>query len=182
MRDDMRRDPQTDEVITGSPVGQGRLMRLEDTKDLEVADGDPDVRGWKVKGDGDRDLGKVDDLIVDPDAMKVRYLLIKLDKDVAENNDERHVLIPVGIARLFEDTDDVRLNLTPAALASLPAFDKDRLDDREYQATIRERCGITTTADQDIYANPAFDDQQFFGARRTGREQDPYFVRNPNRP
>ncbi|HSD63239.1 MAG TPA: PRC-barrel domain-containing protein, partial [Ignavibacteriaceae bacterium] len=49
------------------------LYRLSDLADYEVADRDPDVRGWEVVS-ADKKVGTVDELIVDPDDMKVRYL------------------------------------------------------------------------------------------------------------
>src|SRR4051812_9762998 len=49
------------------------LQRLSETRDFAVAQDDPDIRGWDVVSDT-RQVGEVADLIVDPDAMKVRYV------------------------------------------------------------------------------------------------------------
>jgi uncharacterized protein (TIGR02271 family) len=57
----------------------GNLRRLSDT-DYTVADNEPDVRGWTVIASDGREIGDVDDLIIDTDTMKVRF--IQLD-DVA---------------------------------------------------------------------------------------------------
>jgi orotate phosphoribosyltransferase-like protein len=54
-----------------------RLKEIED--EFEVADKHLDVRGWEVLGTNGEKIGKVDELIVDIEAMKVRYL----DVDVA---------------------------------------------------------------------------------------------------
>jgi uncharacterized protein (TIGR02271 family) len=51
----------------------GNLRRLSDS-DFDVAEDDIDIRGWRVVDADGTDLGKVDDLIVDTDARKVRYL------------------------------------------------------------------------------------------------------------
>jgi uncharacterized protein (TIGR02271 family) len=50
----------------------GNLRRLSDTE-FDVADDEPDVRGWTVVDADGQQLGEVDELIVDTDAMKVRY-------------------------------------------------------------------------------------------------------------
>ena len=183
MQDEIRRDPEIDRTTsTSSSPGttgraRARLAPLKDLNDLEVAEGDPDVRGWTVKADGEQKIGKVDDLIVDPDAMKVRYLVVELDKDAVGASDDRLVLVPIGNARLYEDTDDVRLNVPAASLATMPLYDKDRLSDPAYQGSIQSGYGITGTSDTLYDTSPAYDDEQFFGGRRQGRERDPYFVR-----
>ncbi len=52
-----------------------------DESDMEVAEGEPDVRGWTVVTTDQHRIGEVEDLLVDPVAMKVRYLTIELDRD-----------------------------------------------------------------------------------------------------
>lgn len=104
-------------------AGAAQLARLEDLDDFKVADGDPDVRGWDVKtADGQR-AGKVDSLIVDTGAMQVRFLDVELDRKTLNLHDERHVLVPIGSARLDDDHDDVLLgNTTAAEVAALQAY------------------------------------------------------------
>jgi hypothetical protein len=56
------------------------LVSLEHD-DFAVADGEPDVRGWDVVTTDQRTIGKVDDLLADPAALKVKYLTVDLDTD-----------------------------------------------------------------------------------------------------
>lgn len=101
----------------------GHLARLHDLDDYKVADGDPDVRGWHVKTADGKRAGKVDSLIVDTDAMQVRFLDVELDRKTLNLNDERHVLVPIANARLDDDHDDVLLgNMTAAEVASLQPY------------------------------------------------------------
>lgn len=67
--------------------------------DYRVAGDDP--RGWDViTGDG-RDVGDVAELLVDPGAMKARYLDVALDeKELDLEPVDRHVLIPTDRVRL----------------------------------------------------------------------------------
>ena len=101
-----------------------RIVPLRELSDFEVADGNPDVRGWEVTGAGGRKIGKVDQLLVDRDAMKVRYL------DVDLEGDRRHVLVPIGYAVLDRDRHGVRVDgLRAEDLPGLPAYAHGRLTD-----------------------------------------------------
>ncbi len=46
------------------------LSRLSEERDFDVAEGEPDVRGWDVVLGDNTKIGDVDDLIVDRGAMK----------------------------------------------------------------------------------------------------------------
>lgn len=110
---------------TRTPANQAiaQLARLDDLDDCEVADGDPDIRGWEVKTTDGRCAGKVDDLIVDTAAMQVRYLSVELDRKELKLKEDRHVLVPIAQARLDDVRDDVLLpTMTAAQIATLDAF------------------------------------------------------------
>jgi hypothetical protein len=49
--------------------GAPRLVHLDEMSDLEVADGDPDLRGWDVRTAHDEKVGTVKDLVVDTGLM-----------------------------------------------------------------------------------------------------------------
>lgn len=64
-----------------------RLAHLEGSG-YKVAEGDPDVRGWDVMDrDGGR-IGEVDDLLVDTEALKVRYLEVRLDPRLVHGTED----------------------------------------------------------------------------------------------
>ena len=146
----------------------GQLVHLDDLHDFKIAEGEPDIRGWDVRGTDGNKLGEVADLLVDTAAMKVRYIEVKLDKDVAndvgrshdlldhhitdatmradatlEAKDEyrthaadagRFVLIPIGVARLDDDADDVILDAHASKLVGIPAYSRERNDlTRDYE-------------------------------------------------
>ena len=87
-----------------------RVVPLGQLDDFRVAEGDPDGRGWEVLASDGRKIGEVDELLVDTAAMKVRYLDVDLDVDdvVLSGGHDRHVLIPIGYARLERDRDRAR--------------------------------------------------------------------------
>ncbi len=180
-----------------------RLVHLDDMDDLQVADGDPDIRGWDVRTSSGEKIGKVKDLIVDTGLMKVRYIEASIDKEVLNASDDRHVLIPIGSARLDDNEDDVFLSSSIVDPRTLPPYDRNALS-REYEISLRDQfpgvgtnraTGIrgatsgastgslagSTPADQrssssedEFYRDDLYDDKNFFGQRRRGRESSNY--------
>jgi hypothetical protein len=55
-----------------------RLVRLHDMGAWNVAEGEPDIRGWEVRTIGGRELGKITELLIDPDAGEVVMLDVDL--------------------------------------------------------------------------------------------------------
>ena len=89
---------------------------------FEVADGEPDVRGWDVISADQRRIGKVDDLLADPNAQKVRYLTVDLDKDLrgrggVSDAGDGTIEVPISRARLHERDHQVILDVNAANLA-----------------------------------------------------------------
>jgi uncharacterized protein (TIGR02271 family) len=109
---------------------------LDELDNFEVADHSPDVRGWDVMSSDGRRIGEVEELLVDTNAMKVRYLDVELDKDVRGASDDRRVLIPIGRARIDDNDDRVVVDGVGAEqFRSMPGY-SGRLD-RNYEDTLR---------------------------------------------
>jgi photosynthetic reaction center H subunit len=176
--------------------GTPRLVHLDEMSDLQVADGDPDIRGWDVRtADGEK-VGTVKDLVVDTGLMKVRYIEARLNKEALNTSADRHVLIPIGSARLDDDEDDVVLSSSIVDPRTLPPYDRHSLS-REYEVSLRERfpqadgtnpatsSSASGLADghgdeEAFYRDGLYDDQRFFGERRRGRERSNYIGANSN--
>lgn len=131
----------TDSARTGNrgnqQISNENLHRLNDLDDYKVASDDPDVRGWTVISGDNEKVGKVDELIVDTQRMKVRYLLVKVNDDLGFNKDESNILIPIGAARLHEKNNDVIVSgLTSTNLKGYP-FYKGNAITRNDEQTIR---------------------------------------------
>jgi uncharacterized protein (TIGR02271 family) len=162
-----------------------RIVPLDELDDFDVAEGDPDVRGWDVIGADGRKIGEVDQLLVDTEAMKVRYLDVDLDDDLLEGNDQdRHILIPIGYARLDEDDDHVIVDqLDTAQIGAIPAYTHQPIT-RDFETSLRDRFNTdrevradTTartdaTEREDFYGDNLYDENRFFGARRNRAEGD----------
>lgn len=112
-----------------TPNADARLAPLHRLDDFKVADGEPDIRGWSVHTADGRVAGKVDDLIVDTQAMKVCYIDVELDRGALGLREERHVLVPLAEARLDDRGDEVLLgSATAADLARMPPLDRERME------------------------------------------------------
>jgi photosynthetic reaction center H subunit len=168
-------------------AGDEHLAELRQLDKYVIADGDPDVRSWEVKTAaslGDRTVGHVEDLIVDRHTLRLRYLLVRLDKDAVATTRDRRILVPVGVARLDEREDAIRLDgFTSAQLVAIPEFRPGKLT-RHYEAIVRRRFaapepngGPRKRRLTDFYEHSEFDDRSLWGARRRGREHVPYLTR-----
>lgn len=144
------------------------VVPLDQMSDYKVADEDPDVRGWDVKGADGARIGSVDNLLVDSAARKVRYLDIDLDEDLIDR-DDRHILVPIGYARLDENDDDVFVGaLTATRLEEIPAYRHEPIT-REYETNLRRHFvadGAQAPADNDFYADDIYDSDRFYEGRR----------------
>jgi uncharacterized protein (TIGR02271 family) len=152
-----------------------RIVPLDELKDFKVAEGDPDVRGWDVLSADGRKIGDVDNLLVDTTAMKVRYLDVDIDDEHITDGQDRHILIPIGYARLDENDDHIFVDsLNTTNLGQIPAYRHEPLT-REYESSLRSHFDndfkATTqpgTADRDFYSHDLYDENRFFGTRREG--------------
>jgi sporulation protein YlmC with PRC-barrel domain len=94
-----------DEAGVGpNPAEARRLVRLKELDDYKVAEGEPDIRGWNVYTATGRELGDVEDLLVDTDAGEVVMVDIDLKRD------DRHTLAPIKAAWIDRPNRRVVLN------------------------------------------------------------------------
>lgn len=168
-----------------------QIAPLKELKDYKVAKEDPDVRGWNVIGRDGRMVGEVHDLLVDTGEMRVRYLDVELDPSLLASapavpgaqvapgtSGKRHVLVPIGSARLDEDHDRIYLEgLDSQDAALLPAYDHQAFS-REYETGVRRRFDrdyspasspVPPVSDRDFYAGDLYNDERFYGPRRKKR-------------
>ena len=158
--------------------GNRHLYSLNELDDYEVADDNPDIRGWPVKTRDGSVIGKVDDLIVDTTAMKVRYIDLEIDQDVRSDDDNDHALVPIGVARLDDNDDDVYLDQI-ASIDSLRAYPTGRrgLINRDYEQKIiryywrsdpDQNAGseLVRTEEPAVGSDSSFYDQRYFDDQR----------------
>lgn len=95
---------------------------LRELEEFAVADGFPDPRGWAVYGADRQRVGMVADLLVDLEALVVRYLAVRLDGGAAGGPAGGTVLVPVGLASTDGPQRVVLVDLPAARLIALPLY------------------------------------------------------------
>lgn len=151
-----------------------RVVPIDELSDFKVADGDPDVRGWDIIASDGRRIGKVDNLLIDTTAMKVRYLDVDVDSDLVTEDVDRHVLIPIGYARLNRDDDQIMVDaIASTDVSSMPAYQSGQVT-RDYETNLRQSLDTdyqSGTADTDFYSHDSYDDNRFYGREGRGDEE-----------
>lgn len=151
------------------------LCRLHDTARYTVAEDDPDVRGWDViTSDGTR-IGRVDDLIVDPQAKKVQYLDVEIDNSLINRNDGNYLLVPIGLADIHEQQDQIIVRGIDSSTLSQHSFHSHGSITREYEESIRKNFDAELRSPSNIgrefynHQQNSFSDEMFKSAFRQTR-------------
>jgi len=132
-----------------------------------MADDNPDVRGWTVRGNDGQALGTVHELIVEPDTLKVRYLDVELDARFGINNYENHILLPIGVAALDADGDNVFVPvLTAESVLNYPPYTEIQIT-RDHEKAMLRALGLeSAVADGEFYERDTYDAGAFYRGRR----------------
>jgi photosynthetic reaction center H subunit len=128
--------------------------------DCELAEGAPDVRGWEVTTPTLAHVGVVKDLLIDLDAMRVRYLDVVID---ATPGAPRRVLLPIGRVWINPALDEVVLPVA-SDLDALLDYDPKSFN-REFEQNLLSRLGHDGGGEHDFYASSAFNDWRFHDGR-----------------
>lgn len=113
------------------------LTKLSDSGET-VANTSEDIRGRKVKDKDGKGLGKVDDLLIDDEERKVRFLLVEHGGFLGVG--ETKSFIPVdAITRIT--ADEVHINHSRDHVAKAPRYDPDLVNSRTYHAGIYDYYG-----------------------------------------
>lgn len=125
-------------AMAGAMPGEVKILPLRETKDFKLSAGAPDLRGWSVYASDRQKVGEVSEMLVDPAAMKVRYLAVDLSDDLFTLKEDRHVLIPADAVDLEERSRDVWISgISARDVAELPAYTGGAVDP-EMEETVRE--------------------------------------------
>ena len=93
----------------------------------EMADNEPDIRGWKVVNARNVQIGEIKELLFDVVSKKVRYLIVDLNGKPI-NLLSRDIIIPVGLAELDGTQNIVYFpDVTVGHLATLPEYKKGKV-------------------------------------------------------
>ncbi|WP_262714329.1 PRC and DUF2382 domain-containing protein [Adhaeribacter soli] len=146
---------------------ENRLQTLSGSN-FEIAENEPNIKGWTIKDQDGRKIGEVDDLIFDAETFKVRYIVMDLEGNVLDL-EPRNVLVPIGLVELDAKDDDVILpGVTADHLRALPRFDKDRLDrttESEVVAAFKDMGNKPTGSGSGFYDQERFDEERAYRNR-----------------
>jgi photosynthetic reaction center H subunit len=104
------------------------LRRLRDLPSFEMATGDPDPRGWAVRGGDGQVFGTVIELLVDPESQRVLYLNVELERGVPgvptpAPHAETQILLPLAAVNLDAEGNSVFATaLRRDTISSYPPF------------------------------------------------------------
>lgn len=147
-------------------VFRSYLYPLGEVKDFEIADKNPDVRGWDLLGNDGIKFGKVKELIIDTQAMKVRYLDVDINSKLIDDHmDDLHVLIPVGMVILNKDDKNVIVpKLNVESLKTYPIYRREPVYVlRDYERSVRDFfAGEQHTVHR---YDPEFYDEEYYNDR-----------------
>ncbi|MGH7448435.1 MAG: PRC-barrel domain-containing protein [Longimicrobiales bacterium] len=149
---------------------QIRLRRLSELDEYDVTGDDPDPRGWELVDAAGETLGTVDDLVVDPQAMKARYLEVDLKHDIIGDEKADHILVPVGYARLQEDSRRVRVDaLHTTDVRAVPRYADDF--DESYEDRV-DRHFTQGFPGESRYLHPRYDAERLYRTRVVERTRE----------
>jgi sporulation protein YlmC with PRC-barrel domain len=153
-------------------IHYSKLVELGNSGYEIVAD-EPDIRKWRVTNANGKVLGVVDELLVDRQLNKVRYIVLDMQGKPL-NLLSRKILIPIGIAQLDRVDDIVILpTITLEHLATLPtykkgklAFETERKIRNVFAASNAQADYNNDVADDTFYQDEYFDDRNFYESRK----------------
>jgi len=115
-----------------------KLVRLSDT-DLSLEHAAEDVRGCKVVDATGHDIGHVDDLMIDEQHRKVRFLVVAAGGFLGIG--EKRFWIPVdAITSIAED--HVHIDLTAESVKHTPVYDPEVVQAQPYANDVYTYYGI----------------------------------------
>jgi sporulation protein YlmC with PRC-barrel domain len=148
-------------------AGEGAtVVPLRDAKGFRLEKGAPDLKGWSVYSSVDNEkVGTVAQMLVDPVAMRIRYLDVDVEDDLFGLTDDRHVLVPLENVDLRERSSDAWVDgLAGRDIARLPAYlggpvdpHLERATDEAFGASAQRPALVDHTSDAPALPPPATD-------------------------
>lgn len=124
-----------------APAPESGTVPLREAKNFKLAKDAPNPRGWTVFGADQERVGTVHDMLVDPVAMKARFLDVDVSDDLYLLDEDRHVAVPMEAVELRDRGEDVWIRgLSAREVAALPAYTGGALDPL-VEARVRDAFG-----------------------------------------
>lgn len=135
------------------------LRPLAELENLEVPHDQLDVRGWIVSTSDGVIIGTVRELLADPDAMRVRSLVLELGPEGAPAGDGRLVYVAADQVDADPERDLLVVRgLEVRDVETLPDYRRELLD-RDDAAGLLRRIGVRALLEHERQGSPPPDDR-----------------------
>jgi len=144
--------------------------------DFQIVNDEPDIMGWEVKSESGVYLGKVVELLFETQTNAVRYLVIDLTDNGMHLADKK-VMIPIGIANLHANADEVTLpNIHIDQFNALPFYNLAEVTSATEveirniigsPAALRIEEAISEFDQNEFYSHHHFDKNKFYQRGRS---------------
>lgn len=105
-------------------VDTSNLSPVSRLNDFTLSSRDTDVRGCQVIANDGKNIGNVEDLLIDNSSRRVRYLVVSLDRGMFSGSGHSgQVLVPAEEARVDNNNRVLLNSFSSREASSLPAFD-----------------------------------------------------------
>lgn len=131
----------------------GELVKLGDSGKM-VADPQEDIREYTARDRSGEELGKVEELLIDLEEEKVRFLLIASGGFLGIGKEK--AFLPVDTVRSINHSDrEVLIDRTRDQIAGAPGYDPDLMEVRSYYESVYGYYGFSPYWSP-VYAYPAY--------------------------
>lgn len=108
-----------------------KLCRLKEINNAKIFENFPDIRERCVITSDYINVGQIDDLLIDKESNRVRYLDVKIYEGPIFDN-ERHILVPVGLAELGVNNDNkIMIKIDSNDFVNYPPYNGEKINDYE---------------------------------------------------
>lgn len=135
------------------------LKYLNNLKEYKVARNNPDVRGWTLLDADKKEVGKIENFLVDMDAEAVRYLEVSIKPEnknaidtktaarsveaphtIRTKNEDVRLIVPIGLARINQDDQNVFTDsITTENYRNLPVLSQGQTPDEQFEREVVNR-------------------------------------------
>jgi len=125
------------------------LKPLSELPDYKVEPGDPDPRGWTVVSTDGRSIGRVEDLVIDTSAMKVRQLIVSPAHGASSDSSTGTTLLDASNVEIRNDAHQIVARSLPSGYTGASAAATAGIGDRDTAARSTERDRATLTRSEE---------------------------------
>jgi len=148
-------------MSTKEYVYKNHLKELQESG-FEMANGEPDIRNWKVISNQNQEIGRIVELLFHEVSRRVRYVVVDLNGKPL-NLVSRNVIIPIGLAELNKVEKVVLFpGLNIGHIASLPSYERGKITietERSIRSVFAPTNGIDYR-DEDFHDSDEYDDRK----------------------